>query len=172
MSLSVDLDANDIAAGPMWIRVLRALIFSPSGRFIVLFRLAQLLHHRGGISRLLGKLVWNLLVSNSGCHVSLLASIGAGVKVPHPIGIVIGEGVRIGSGCTLYQHVTIGRKRADVEAYPLIADHVVLYVGAVVMGAITVNAGASVGAYAVVVKDVAAGETVVGAPARPVNNRS
>lgn len=168
MGFSADLDANDIPSGPVLFRVIRAIVFSPSARFIVLFRFSQYLFFSGCIFKVLGKMLWNFLVVISGCHVSLLAKIGYGIKFPHPVGIVIGEGVKIGDHCTIYQNVTLGKKRVDIDGYPELADNVVLYVGAVVIGQIAVHKGASIGAYAVVTRDVSPNATVVGAPAKPI----
>ena len=48
-----------------------------------------------------------------------------------------------------------------------IEDHVSIGTGAKVIGGVRIGAGAQIGANAVVVDDVPAGATVVGAPARP-----
>ena len=83
-------------------------------------------------------------------------------------GIVIGSEVVIGADVTIYQNVTLGRAHADEGSNPVIKDGVTLYAGAMVIGAVTIGAGAVVGANSVVRNDVAAGTTVVGAPARMV----
>ena len=51
---------------------------------------------------------------------------------------------------------------------PVIGDRVFIGTGAKVLGAITVGDDARIGANAVVIEDVPAGATVVGAPARVV----
>ncbi len=73
----------------------------------------------------------------------------------------------IGSNFVVGQHVVLGFEGAD--GYPTIGDDVSIYVGAIVIGDVTVEDGATVGAGAVVVNDVAARETVVGVPAHPVS---
>lgn len=89
-----------------------------------------------------------------------------GVKFPHPVGVVIGDQVRIGPGCEIYQHVTIGQKAITpgqkAQDYPTIGARVTIGAGAVVLGAITVGDGAVIGANAVVTRDVPAGAVVVG----------
>lgn len=89
------------------------------------------------------------------------------VKFPHPIGIVIGDGVRIGKDVRIYQNVTIGllENTPSSEAsdlYPTIGDDVIIYAGAVLAGAITVGAGAVIGANAVITKDVPPGSVAFG----------
>ncbi len=95
------------------------------------------------------------------------ASIGPGLNLPHPNGIVVGAGVRIGARCRIYQQVTLGARsgeRANGE-YPTLGDDVVIYPGAKLIGAVTVGNGAVVGANAVVTKDVPAFHTAYGIPA-------
>jgi serine O-acetyltransferase len=63
--------------------------------------------------------------------------------------------------------VTIGL-RAGNFAGPVLQENVNVGTGAKLIGPVTVGAGATIGANAVVLSDVPAGATVVGAPARPV----
>ena len=84
------------------------------------------------------------------------------VKFPHPVGIVIGDGVRIGAGCRIYQNVTLGllentHAEQAIDQYPTLEDGVTIYAGAVIAGKITLGAGAIIGANAVITHDVAPG---------------
>ena len=104
-----------------------------------------------------------------GCYLHLNAQIGPGLRLPHPVGIVIGEGVMLGARCTIYQHVTLGGRRlGDWQAgrYPRVGDDVVLFCGAAVLGTLSIGDGAVVGANAVVLEDVPAGGVAVGVPAK------
>jgi serine O-acetyltransferase len=104
-----------------------------------------------------------------GCYIHLGARIGPGLKLPHPVGIVIGEGVVIGARCTIYQHVTLGGRRLGDwrdGKYPTLGEDVVLFCGAVVLGALEIGDRVTVGANSVVLDSAPADSVAVGAPAR------
>jgi len=89
-----------------------------------------------------------------------------GVYIVH--GQVVVDGlVEIGPGTVLFPFVTIGLRAGDVRGATIERD-VSIGTGAKVIGSVHIGAGAKVGANAVVVDDVPAGATVVGAPARPL----
>ena len=84
------------------------------------------------------------------------------------MGVVIGETAEIGDDVTLYQGVTLGGVSLDPgKRHPTLGDGVVIGAGAAVLGPFTVGDGARVGSNAVVLREVPAGATVVGIPARP-----
>ena len=85
------------------------------------------------------------------------------------MGVVIGETAEIGDDVTLYQGVTLGGVSLDKgKRHPTIGNDVVIGAGAAVLGPFTVHDGARVGSNAVVLREVPAGATVVGIPARPI----
>ena len=87
------------------------------------------------------------------------------VHFPHPIGIVIGSEVEIGRSVTIYQNVSIGRRRqgmAHAGEYPTLKDHVTVYAGAVIMGGITIGDHAIIGANAVISTDVPSNSVAFG----------
>lgn len=145
-----------------------AFVFHPGFATIFLHRVATALV--GTPLDKLGALVWAWNTRRSGCHLHLESVIGPGLSLPHPIAVVIGQGVRVGAGVTIYQSVTVGRSRCD--DYPVIGDGATLYPGAIVFGAITIGAAARVGAGAVVFADVPAGASAAGNPARIVGTAS
>jgi serine O-acetyltransferase len=79
--------------------------------------------------------------------------------------IVVDGLVEIQSGVVISPFVTIGLRAGDVTG-PTVQRDVSIGTGAKLIGPVTVGAGARIGANAVVVDDVPAGATVVGAPAR------
>jgi len=130
-------------------------LLSPSLRACALVRLATAGGGRGGFYWL----ARNLLVAMHGIDIGRGATVGAGLRLPHPIGIVIGEGVTVGNNVTLYQNVTLGQHRG---MYPRIHHDVTVFPGAVVVGDIDIGAGAVIGATAFIMTSVEPGARVHG----------
>lgn len=106
-----------------------------------------------------------------GCYLSVTADLHPSVKFPHPVGIVIGAGARVGEGAVIYQGVTIGgRVLGDWEKgnYPKVGSKVTIFANATLLGSITIGDNAIIGANSVVNRDVMASTTVVGAPAKVI----
>ncbi|WP_082071842.1 serine O-acetyltransferase [Pseudarthrobacter chlorophenolicus] len=149
------------------LRALDATTTNPGMLATLIYRLQCLLFDRGyrrlaGLARVANN-------SLTGADILPGSSIGAGLLLPHPNGVVIGHGVRIGSSCTILQGVTIGEKFADGRAphdYPQIGNGVVIGAGAILLGNLAVGDGASIAANAVVLSDVPANSVVAGSPAR------
>ncbi len=137
----------------------------PGLHAIVLYRLA----HALWLSDLkwLGRLVSHITRWLTGIEIHPGASIGRRVFIDHGMGVVIGETAEIGDDCTLYHGVTLGGTSwTGGKRHPTLRAGVVIGAGAKVLGPIVVGAGARIGSNAVVVKDVPAGATAVGIPAR------
>jgi acetyltransferase-like isoleucine patch superfamily enzyme len=101
-----------------------------------------------------------------GCRLDCL--LRSPILMPLPMGIVIERGVEIGSRVTIMHQVTIGRKdpvapREHGGTLAVIEDNVFIGAGAKVLGPVRVGRGATVGANAVVTRDVPSHCTVVGA---------
>jgi serine O-acetyltransferase len=100
------------------------------------------------------------------------ATIGRRFFIDHGMGVVIGETAEIGDDCTLYHGVTLGGTSWNKgKRHPTLGAGVVIGAGAKVLGPITVGANAKIGSNAVVVKDVPAGATAIGIPARVVESQ-
>jgi serine O-acetyltransferase len=121
-----------------------------------LFLLARVVNH------------WSRMTTAIDIHPG--ARIGRNFFIDHGF-VVIGETSEIGDNVTIYQCVTLGGTSPDNgvagKRHPTIADGAIIGSGAQVLGPILVGEGARIGANAVVTRDVTAGATMVGIPARP-----
>src|SRR5262245_17496044 len=124
--------------------------------------------HRHHIPLLPG-MIARMNLRRYGLDISSSVPIGPGLYIPHPVGTVV-MAVSIGSRCHLISAVTIGMR--TVHAFPRIGDNVTISAGARVLGDIYVGDGSTIGANAVVITNVPAGATMVGAPARPTQPKA
>jgi serine O-acetyltransferase len=105
------------------------------------------------------------------CDMARRLTIGGGLFVPHPTGIVVGADVVIGRDVSLLHQVTIGRVRPETHTAPRIGDGAYLSPGVKIMGEIAIGEGAMIGANSVVLKDIPAHSVAVGSPARIVKKK-
>ena len=115
----------------------------------------------------------NPLVSQLGdcCSIHNLQRIlDFGVNFPNPVGIVIVRDVIIGKNCTIYQNVTIGKKKYGVveDTHTVIGDNVTIYANACIIQDVNIGNNAIIGAGAVVLDDVPANAVVAGNPAKVI----
>jgi serine O-acetyltransferase len=115
---------------------------------------------------------FNLVVF--GLEVTPRCEIGPGIFFAHPVGCVIGAW-RIGSNVTVFQGVTLGARKADMqftrEMRCEIGNNVVLGAGCKVLGPCQIADNVTVGANSVVLESVGPGRTVLGIPAMEYHSR-
>ena len=97
------------------------------------------------------------------------ATIGRRFFIDHGMGNVIGETSEIGDDVLMYHQVTLGGTNLQrIKRHPTIGNHVIIGMGAKIIGAVTIGANCRIGANAVVNKDIPENCTVVGVPGRIV----
>ncbi len=174
MPTLTDLIETEVARSPRhpWLKALYIYLFRHGGRrCLLIYRIASHLHRCG--HRRLARYCFDRLQKDFGVYIHPDAEIGPGLRLPHPVGIVIGQGVKIGRNAVIYQNSTLGgARRGDSETgnYPQIGDDCLLFAGAVVIGGIRIGDGCTVAANAVVTRDIASHTTVAGVPARPLRS--
>ena len=136
---------------------------------IALHRLAHRLHRRWGL-RLLARVLSVLARFWTGVEIHPGASIGRRFFIDHGTGVVIGETAVVGDDCVLFHGVTLGGTGHHAgKRHPTVQDDVLIGAQATLLGPITVGSHTRIGANAVIImRDVPANATVVGAPARVV----
>lgn len=106
-----------------------------------------------------------------GCDIKASTVIGEGFEIFHSAhASVVSPGTIIGKNVSLRQNTTIGAKGfSGAEKSPVIEDDVTIGPNVCIIGDITIGKGATIGAGAVVVKDVRPNAVVVGNPAKELN---
>jgi len=103
---------------------------------------------------------WSVI---TGADIPINSSIGGGLLLPHPNGVVIHPDAQIGVNCLIFQQVTIG---ATQHGVPTIGGHVDIGAGAKIIGPVSIGNHARIGANAIVRSDVPPHGTFVAASGR------
>ncbi|HYX63406.1 MAG TPA: serine O-acetyltransferase [Burkholderiales bacterium] len=158
---------RDPAARSTW----EILTCYPGLHAIYIHKLARWFWLRG--LRWLGRFTSHVGRWLTGIEIHPGAKIGSCVFIDHGMGVVIGETAEVGDGCTIYQGVTLGGTTLyrGTKRHPTLGAGVVVGAGAKILGGFTVGDGARIGSNSVVVKEVPPGATVVGIPARIVQDQ-
>jgi serine O-acetyltransferase len=120
-------------------------------------------------ARLLARMIASASRTATGIEIHPAATIGRRCFIDHGMGVVIGETAIIGDDCVLYHNVTLGGTSLEkTKRHPTLGNHVLVGMGAKILGAVVIGDGARIGANAVVTKDIPACATAVGIPARVV----
>ncbi|MEE9383045.1 MAG: hypothetical protein V3V08_06480 [Nannocystaceae bacterium] len=119
------------------------------------------LHHRIAhqLARLevplLPRMIAELAHSATGIDLHPKARIGEAFFIDHGTGVVIGETCRIGDRVRVYQGVTLGARRFELDdhgrpikghpRHPIVENDVTLYAGATVLGRVTIGHDSIIG---------------------------
>jgi len=129
---------------------------------------------------LLARIISQLSRFLTGIEIHPKAKIGKNFFIDHGMGVVIGETSEISDNVTIYHNVTLGGISPSIESdnqrytkrHPTLKNNVVVGSGAQVLGPITIGENASIGANAVVTKNVPVNAVMIGIPAKNINPES
>ena len=147
-------------------KVMVALLY-PGVHAVWAYRLAHAMWVRSHALRPWARLLSQVARFWTGIEIHPGATIGRRFFIDHGMGVVIGETAEVGDDVLMYHQVTLGgRSRGRFKRHPTVGSRVLLGAGSKLIGPITVGDDAKIGANALVVEDVAPGETVVGIPGK------
>ncbi len=166
---------NDLPAKDgLFLVFLKSYLYSPRFRILLNHRLGKYFYKSGNFFlRQIGIYYKNEMITKRNCDISYNSFIGQNLRMPHPLGIVIGDGVIIDNNVMIFQQVTFGshgKPEKNKKEYPHIKSGVKIFAGAKIIGGITIGENAVVGANSVVNIDVPANSVAVGIPCKIINN--
>ena len=141
-----------------------SLYISHPGFRVVFFLRLQQKSYKVGCFRLANYFRFKML-KNFGIDSVPGVSLGSGLRIEHPSGIVFGKGVVIGNNCTFMSNVTLGARLShltEIGGYPKVGHGVFIGTGASVLGSLTLGENSLIGAHALVLTDVKPDATVTG----------
>ena len=157
--------ASVFARDPAARSTIEVLTCYPGLHARILHRISHTLWHAN--LKWLARFVSHIARGLTGIEIHPGATIGNRFFIDHGMGVVIGETAHIADDVTLYHGVTLGGTSwKEGKRHPTLCKGVVIGAGAKILGPITIGDGAKIGSNAVVVKDVPAGATATGIPAR------
>lgn len=116
-------------------------------------------------NRLPGILASKILFWFFKIEISSKAKIGPGLRLPHPMGIIIAPHSYLGANCDLYADVRLVLSHGRKEG-PHLEDGVFMGDGAKAVGAVRIGSNAVVGVSSVVTCDIPPNAVAAGVPAR------
>ena len=137
---------------------------------LVLFRLAGLARRPESrwpkpFARIASALYTLLVEWTWGIELPWATRVGPRLRIFHGTGLVVNAEAHLGADVVLRQGVCIGSRRNDGPS-PVVEDRVEFGDSAIVLGGVRIGEGSSIGAGAVVLRDVPKDGRMVGNPAR------
>ncbi|HEY3604976.1 MAG TPA: serine acetyltransferase [Sporichthyaceae bacterium] len=159
-----------------WFDVVKLTMIGEVYRVNVAFRFASVYRTRRAphakVIAVLSRLWLRRLRRRLGINLACTARVGAGLHIGHAGTMYISPGAIIGRDCNIAQNVTIAPGKGEHNGgQPTLGDRVYVGPGAVIFGAVTIGDDVAIGANSVVTRDIPAGCTAVGAPARVLPGR-
>ena len=156
--------------------IIRFFLLSPGYRTVVLYRISSFFANNCIL--VLPEIFYNLNTIVSGNEINPWCEIKSGLKIAHSPGIIIGNGVKIGYNCTIFQNTTLGAKslsynemyKNEINRYPHLGNDIVIYANSMIVGPITVGNNVTIAAYSFVVEDVPDNVMIGGIPSKIIKH--
>lgn len=165
----IDLAREDLAAArrrdPAARSSLEVALLYPGVHALWAHRAAHCLWHTG--HKFAARALAQAARAATGIEIHPAAKIGRRFFIDHGMGVVIGETAEVGDDVLMFHGVTLGGVSMNPgKRHPTIGNNVQIGAGAKVLGPVTVQDNAKIGANAVLVKNLPADHVGVGVPAR------
>lgn len=120
----------------------------------------------GGVIGVVAKIKRYRMARKYGLQIQPETKIGYGFYIGHGVGAVISPGTKIGNNCNISQYLSIG---TNSKQYAVIGDNVYIGPHVSIVEGVHIGNNVTIGAGAVVTKDIPDNATVAGVPAKVLN---
>jgi serine O-acetyltransferase len=154
INLAADILKNK--KGFSWRRIVLRCIKQPQHRFIFWWRIASYLYAKDShFWKARARKLNYSLIRKYGIEIMLGAEIGAGIRLPHLVGIAINPYCKIGANVRIRQNTTIGIKEDNGRSGVVIGDNVDIGANSCIIGNdLTIGNNVVIGAMSFVNKDI------------------
>jgi serine O-acetyltransferase len=145
---------------PSFFSILKLFLINPGFKAVVYIRLIIATENS-----LLSKIIRIRALTLFAIDISPGCEIGPGLRIEHPVGIVIGKDVIIGENVTISQQVTIGEKYNDSRSdgsYPTLGSNISIGAGTIILGSIHIGSGSTLGAQSLILTSVPTNSKIYG----------
>lgn len=122
------------------------VLFSSGFKSVLTFRIQEALYKRGFLS--LSYLIHDYNLTRYGIDLMPGCKIGGGLRIEHPVGVVVGAGAIIGQNVTIMQGVTLGvkhlRRERNTNQYPVVGDNVIIGLNSSILGDVEIPSNVNV----------------------------
>lgn len=147
-----------------FLRILAYCLIDPPMNYSLWLRLSK----SGGLCSFFAKLMHRHFSIKYGVQIPCKTKIGYGLYIGHCIGIVVSCNSVIGNNVNLSHFVSLGGVNGKA---PTIGDNVYIGPNVSVIGGVKIGNNVTIGAGAVVTKDIPDNVTVAGVPAKVIQNK-
>jgi serine O-acetyltransferase len=156
---------------PTWRGVIKRCASNPGMIASLILRAQQMAMRKGRVKTAFALRTVGMVVVSADFVPGM--DVGPGLLMPHPNGVAIGNGLRVGANVSFGGGVTAGVKQPDVPGggFPEICDGAIVLAHAVLVGPVRVGKHAQVGANSVLLSDAPDCAVMFGVPARKVAER-
>lgn len=118
------------------------------------YRLCQLAKSKKALLpfRIIARIIYRFMCVVYGCDIPSSVQIGYGLKIDHPVGIVINSEAIIGNNFTIKSGAVIGKK--DSSGAAIIGNNVMVGVHAIILGNINIGNNVDIAAGSIITHDV------------------
>lgn len=134
--------------------------------------LRKLEYHKNNCGSLIHKILYGIyflkyrkMSNRTGIYI-FPNTVDFGLLLPHPGFIRVDSFVKIGKNCTILPMVLFGKKNPGLQGSIIVGDNCYVSTGVTILGPVTIGNNVTIGAGAVVTKDIPDNAVVGGVPAK------